>query len=59
MVGFGTITAKLGGRAVKKKRQQVQVRVDPDTHEKFLEIKLTNSVRRQLAPMKRKAAKTK
>jgi hypothetical protein len=39
---------------MKKKQQQVQVRVDPDTGQKFLEIRLTNSLRRQLAPLKRK-----
>ncbi|MBZ5687221.1 MAG: hypothetical protein LAP86_19540 [Acidobacteriia bacterium] len=36
------------------KNQQVQVEVDPKTHVKYLKIRLTDSLRRQLAPMKGK-----
>jgi hypothetical protein len=39
---------------MKRKQQEVEVTKDSKTHEKFLTIRLTDSVRRQLAPLKRK-----
>jgi hypothetical protein len=39
---------------MKKRRQTIQVESDPKTHEKYLKIWLTDSVRRQLSPLTRK-----
>lgn len=45
---------RLKRSAMKKRRQEVEVVKDPKTNEKFLKIRLTNAVRRQLAPLKGK-----
>jgi hypothetical protein len=42
------------GAQMKKKQQEVEIIKDRKTHQKFLKIRLTDSVRRQLAPLKRK-----
>lgn len=44
-------------KGMKKRHQQVEVKVDPKTHEKYLEIRLTDAVRRQLRPLKGKRRK--